>query len=176
MLIFLFTTVQERDKFAFLYERYKNLLLYKAYGILHDYNLAEDAVSEAYIRVYKNLHKIDDPEDNRAAAFLVTILKNIALTMLESNKKQATEEFDENMRAPDDVEAQAIEAISTGRVFEIINKMEESYKSVLVLKHAYDYSHKQIADLLGISENNVTVRLHRAKKILAELLKAEHYE
>ena len=59
MLIFLaFANDDDKSKFDYLYNRYVKLLLYKAYAVLHDYSLAEDAVSEAFIRVYKNLGKI----------------------------------------------------------------------------------------------------------------------
>ena len=45
MFIFLtFATEEDKLKFERLFEKYKRLLLYKAYGILGDYSLAEDAV------------------------------------------------------------------------------------------------------------------------------------
>ena len=75
------------EKFDFVYERYKKLMLSKAYDILHDYDLAQDAVSEAFIRVYKNRHKLDDLESGRTAAFLVMIVKNVSITMYNKQKK-----------------------------------------------------------------------------------------
>lgn len=51
----------EEEAFAYLYSHYKGLMLQKAYAILHDRMLAEDAVSEAFLRIYRNRHKVDDP-------------------------------------------------------------------------------------------------------------------
>ena len=82
-----FRTENEKDKFEFLYNRYKRLLLSKAYAVLSDYELAQDAVSEAFIRVYKNLRKLDDLESGKTAAYLVMITRNAALTLLNKQKK-----------------------------------------------------------------------------------------
>ena len=58
ILLLAFSSAEEKDAFEYIYTRYKNLMLQKAYAILHDRMLAEDAVSEAFIRIYKNsFHK-----------------------------------------------------------------------------------------------------------------------
>lgn len=175
LLILTFSSSSDRDKFEYLYERYKKLLLHKACDILKDYSLAEDAVSEAYIRIYKNLHKIGDPASNQSIAFVVTVTKNVALTMLAKEKANSSEEYDEAQ--PDDfnLEENVLAALSAETIYTVMNRLSEELRSVFVLKYAYDYSHKEIGKLLGISENNVTVRLHRAKKKLAELLVKEGY-
>jgi RNA polymerase sigma-70 factor (ECF subfamily) len=48
--------------------------------------------------------------------------------------------------------------------------MNPKYADVLTLKYFNHYTNKEIADLLLISEENVRVRLHRARKILAARL------
>lgn len=175
ILIFTFDNQSDMDKFEFLYTRYKRLLLHKAYSILHDYQLAEDAVSDTYIRIYKNLHKIDDPSSNQTIAFVVTIAKNAALTMLNRQKKQCVEEYDEQQPSEINLEEDVLSAMSSEKIYSVVDRLEEELKGVFMLKYAYDYSNKEIAKLLCISENNVGVRLHRAKKKLAALLEKEAY-
>jgi RNA polymerase sigma-70 factor (ECF subfamily) len=177
VIIFLtFSSEQEQDKFEYLFHQYKKLLLHHTYGILKDYALAEDAVSEAYIRVYKNLHKIDRPDSPRTVAFLVTIARNISLTMLAQEKKHLTEVLFEEQSDGFDLEETILTRVSTARVQELLHQMREELRGVFILKYTYDLSHREIADTLGISENNVTVRLHRAKKTLAAALKKEGFE
>ena len=170
LLVFTFESVGQQEKFEFLYQKYKNLCLKKAYDILGDYMLAEDAVSEAYIRVYKNLHKIEDPASNRSIAFVVTIAKNAALTMLARQRNTAQDELDENLESDFDLEQEALARLDTQEVFAAIDNLSDELRSVLMLKYAHDLSHKGIGKALGISENNVTVRLHRARKKLATML------
>jgi len=175
IIILSFETEDERDKFEYIYSKYKNLLLYKAYEILKDYALSEDAVSEAFIRIYRNLHKIDDPKSNKAVAFIVTITRNAALTMLKKEKGNVVEEYDETK--PDDynLENHIISEMSSEAVYSMLNGMQEDMRNVFIMKYAYDMTHKEIGRTLGISENNVTVKLHRARKKLAALMIEEGY-
>jgi RNA polymerase sigma-70 factor (ECF subfamily) len=175
-LLFLltFSSVEERDRFEYLYHKYKNLCLKKAYDILGDYSLAEDAVSEAYLRIYKNLDKIEDPNSGRTVAFLVTITRNAALTMLSKEKKNL-EELDEGQQDPFELEQFALSQEFVRDVYRLLDEMEEELRHVFLLKFAYDMSNKEIAQMLSISQNLVAVRLHRAKKKLADLLVKEGF-
>jgi len=173
LIIFAFDTERERDSFEYLYSRYKNLMLHKAYAILRDYALAEDAVSEAFIRVYKNLRKIDDPTSPRAAAFLVTIVKNVSLTMLQKERKGQTEPFEDGMAQEADtydLERETLAKISADEIYALVDRLSEEQKNVFLLRFAYDMPLREIGKTLGLSENNTAVILHRAKKKLSELL------
>lgn len=175
VIILTFATAEERDKFEYLYTRYKRLLLHKAYEILKDYALAEDAVSEAYIRVYKNLHKVDDPATGRAAAFLVTIARNVALTMLAGRQRTPVEEPDENLAEDYDLEESTLASLGSQEIYAAVESLEEELRHVFLLRYSYDYSNGEIARLLQLSEGNVRVRLHRARQKLAKLLTKEGY-
>ncbi|MGI6404177.1 MAG: RNA polymerase sigma factor [Oscillospiraceae bacterium] len=174
LFLLTFSSVEERDRFEYLYHKYKNLCLKKAYDILGDYSLAEDAVSEAYLRIYKNLDKIEDPNSGRTVAFLVTITRNAALTMLSKEKKNL-EELDEGQQDPFELEQFALSQEFVRDVYRLLDEMEEELRHVFLLKFAYDMSNKEIAQMLSISQNLVAVRLHRAKKKLADLLVKEGF-
>lgn len=175
IIILSFATEDDRQKFEFLYSKYKNLMLKKAYDILGDYMLAEDAVSEAYLRVYRNLHKIDDPASNRSIAFVVTIARNTALTLLRRRKDLTADPLEEVQPDSFDLERQVLSDVSSEGIYAMLGGLSEELRAVFVLKFAYDLPHKEIGRLLDISENNVTVRLHRAKKKLSEILIREGY-
>lgn len=176
MIFFLaFATESDREKFEYLYDRYKNLLMHKAVSILRDHMLAEDAVSEAYLRIYKNLDKIEDPASNRSAAFCVTITKNVALTMLKKRSKETPDAFEIDRPDEHDMELTVLNEITSDEVYTVLGKLDEEARNIFVLKFAYDLPHKEIAKTLGLTENNVTVKLHRAKKRLSEILVKEGY-
>ena len=170
-----FSSGEQRDVFEYIYSRYKNLMLKKAYAILRDTMLAEDAVSEAFIRIYKNIHKIGDPQSGKTVSFIITITKNAALTMLQKESNEYLNIEDEDRQDDFDLENHVLSEISSGKIYELLNQLPEELKSVFLLKFAHDCSHRKIGELLGISENNVTVRLHRAKKKIADLLGKEGY-
>lgn len=175
LILFTFTNEADRDKFHFLYERYKALMLSKAYGILKDYALAEDAVSEAYIRLYKNIHKIDDPVCAQSIAFLGMIVRNSALTILSKRNRIQAEALEDDWIGGGDIEYDILSKLSQEHIYRMMERLNEEYRSVFLLKYAYDMSHREIAKMLDISENNVTVRIHRAKKKLADMLVKEGY-
>ena len=167
---------KDGEKFERLFEKYRKLLLYKAYGILYDYALAEDAVNEAFIRIYKNLNKIDDIESSRAASFLVTIVKNTALTILEKQKKYVTQDSDIEPESDDnDTGDTVLSGLITSDMLKLVDSLKEELRDPFLLKYAQDLSHKEIALLLNISENNVTVRIHRAKSKLAKMFREAGY-
>ncbi|MDL2234201.1 sigma-70 family RNA polymerase sigma factor [Ruminococcaceae bacterium OttesenSCG-928-L11] len=170
-----FASGEEREKFEHIYTQYKNLLLHKTYEILRDYTLAEDAASEAFLRIYKNLHKVDDTDSNRSIAFYVTIAKNAALTLRGTEHKKQTEEYEDDIADTRDMELEVLSGISSHAIYRLVDALSEELRSVFLLKFAYDMPHRAIGEALGISENNVTVRLHRAKKKLAQMLAKEGY-
>jgi len=172
LLILSFSSPDQKDKFEYIYSSYKRLMLSKAYGILHDYMLAEDAASEAFIRIYKNIDKIDDPGSNSSIAFVLTIVKNTSLSLLEREQKHRADEIPETMQDETySLEEQVIGQISAKEIQKAVNTLPEDLKAVFLLKYGNDLSHREIGRLLDISENNVTVRLHRAKKKIADFLK-----
>ncbi|MDR1422605.1 MAG: sigma-70 family RNA polymerase sigma factor [Coriobacteriales bacterium] len=164
------TTRTERDAFEYLYHKYKDLLFYKSWEILHDYMLAEDAVSEAFIRIFRNLDKIEDVDSPRTAAFVVTIARNCALTLLGKANRESAEEALEETADPLDIETTVLDALAAEEVYALLDRLDEQLRDIFVLKYAYDLPHREIAAQLGITENNVTVKLHRAKKKLSELM------
>ena len=75
-----------RNKIEEIYRVYRNLLFYTAYCILKDYHEAEDVVHTAIIKLCSHIDKIDDIECNKTKAFLVIIVRNIAINVY--NKKE----------------------------------------------------------------------------------------
>jgi RNA polymerase sigma-70 factor (ECF subfamily) len=58
-------------------------------------------------------------------------------------------------------------------VREAVEKLPVKLKAVLVLKEYADLNYRQIAGILRISESNVKVRVHRARKIMESMLDRE---
>ena len=170
LLIFTFQSESDREKFEYLYHKYKRLFLHKAYGILHDYSLAEDAVSEAMIRIYRNLHKIEDADSPRTVSFLMTIVRNVSLTLLRKRGNLPEAPVPDDEPAAADVENTVLSGVMAESLYQVIDTLKEELKAPFLLKYAHNLSHAEISRILDISENNVTVRIHRARAKLAAML------
>lgn len=159
-----------------LYTKYYPLMYHTAYNILRDHSLAEDAVHEAFLKLTKNNFDFEKINCNKLAAFMVIIVKNIALTIYKNMKKEFKQRLEDNHSAADPGPTPldlVITNVNIEKIKETIKAMDASYADILMLKYHYDCSNKQIADLLAITEENVRVRLHRARKKLAAKLKEE---
>jgi len=171
IMFFAFADENSKEKFELIYNKFNRLMLKKAYEVLRDYDLAQDAVSEAFMRAYKNLHKIDDPLSGKTAAFLIMIVKNAAITMLNKHSKSTVadlSEYDE----PDsyDLEDDVISKITADELMQTIDCLKDELKTPFLMKYAYGYSLKEIGKMLKISENNAAVRISRAKDKMAKAL------
>ena len=97
MLAFYLTlldTTEEKGKFEQLYLLYRQDMFKTAYSILKNDFEAEDAVYEAFIIVIKNLEKISEIKCPQTHAYLIIIVKNLALKIYNERKKRQYDEFD----------------------------------------------------------------------------------
>lgn len=164
---------EERTAIEKLYIKTNKVLYGYAYDILKDKGLAEDAVHEAFIRLEKNLDKIDDP-DSRRTFYLITIVENISKTMYVKRSREfasALEDYSENKE--DDFESAdevLIKQEEYALLHEAIDHLDERYRKVMTLLYFYGMKEKEIAEELGLSISNVGVRIYRAKVKIKEYI------
>lgn len=76
----------DKEDFRALYRRYHGVMERTALAILQDPRDAEEAVQEAFIRVIENFSKINEIPCKNLGAWLVTIVRNEAITMLRRRR------------------------------------------------------------------------------------------
>jgi len=162
-----------------LYEKYKYLMYSEAYKILQEKYLTEDAVQQSFIKIIKNLHKIDENNCPRTRNFMVVICVNTAKSIYNKNlylnkHDNVVENIDEDAadigNDPLDI---LIDKDSIEQITIAIEALNPIYRDVLLLKRAYRCSRQEIVELLGIPEETVKKRLARAKKMLSQVLEKE---
>ena len=102
-------TAEEKSKFELLYQRYRDIMYWAAYGIMKDPHQAEDVVSQSFFKVIDHLNRITDVDSRQTKAFLVTITEHTAIDCYRKRKRERTvsmedweavssytEEFEEN--------------------------------------------------------------------------------
>lgn len=154
------------------YSRY----IKKAYGYLKSKSEAENAVQDGVLSAYKKLDTVRDVE--ALNSWIRRIIVNKALDILRKNKRMP--EFYRNV---DDVvtyssagllnqplwseiltpEQDIMKKENLQQLRDAIECLEDIYRIPLLLKAYEEFSIKEIAELLEISESNVKVRIHRAR-------------
>lgn len=159
----------DRSKLEIIYREYKNLMLYVANGILGDQNDSEDVVHQSFLKLMKVIQKIDEPKCHKTRALVVTIVERTAIDLYRRRQKLETVSFDE-----EDVSALSVSdtdaAATRLDLASAIAALPARYRQVLLMRYDSDFSCREIAGLLSMSEPNVRKTIQRAKEKLAELL------
>lgn len=159
----------DKVKFIKLYEEYRKLMLYIANEVLNDNQLSEDAVQEAFIRIAKNFHKINEINCPKTRSFVVIITRNVAINMIKKENKN--KDLYEKLTVNSEFTTNDIfENISLTHLSDCMLQLPEVYRDVLYIHYLYGYSYDETAHLLSISVENARKRAQRAKIILKELL------
>jgi RNA polymerase sigma factor (sigma-70 family) len=134
-------------------------------------DLAEELCQEAFIKYYERINKF--PNDDQAKYWLLRVGKNLALNVAKRSGREyrAYERvFHEPAAESRGGEEELIRRETEIEVQEALGKLPERMRSVLVLKEYGDLNYKEIGAVLGITEGNVKVRVHRAREQLLALL------
>ena len=149
---------------------------------------ADEIVQEAFLSAFRNFESFRG--DARLKTWLHRIVVNTALQRLRRSKRQATTEVvDVSELLPrfrDDGHpeqfpqrwAQTIEELATRaetreQVRQMIDKLPDNYRTVLILRDIEELDTSETAELLELTPGTVKVRLHRARQALRNLLERE---
>ncbi|MFN6944972.1 MAG: RNA polymerase sigma factor [Cytophagaceae bacterium] len=137
---------------------------------------ADDILQESFIKIFKNLKQFQFK--GSFEGWIKRIVINTALTYYKKNFTlfviDNVEEIDESDIEQDTVGE--IEDTDTSDLLKIIDELPPGYKLVFNLYVMEDYSHKEIADMLGISEGSSRSQYSKAKKMIIKLLSRQRNE
>lgn len=164
--------------FEELINRYKTSVFSVVYRILRHYQEAEDVSQEVFIIVYEKLYQFD--ANRKFAPWINKIAVNTSISYLRKKKKALVLAFDETVSNQyeipysvcykNDPETMLAEKELRREIDEAILELSEGYREVILLRYRLDLSNQEIADFLGISRENVEVKIHRARKALRKIL------
>lgn len=177
MLPIFFIIQNENDRLLaeMLYRKYKHQMYGIAYSILHNRADAEDVVMDSVYKIVKNIDKFSMENGDRNESLIIIITRNTAINRYRANKRRSHISLDDLYETQHDISEDPQEIFLTAQsAEELIQKirvLEPIYRDVLLMKYLYDYNDHEIADMVGISQTTVRVRLMRAKKKLSDALK-----
>jgi RNA polymerase sigma-70 factor (ECF subfamily) len=146
-----------------LYDRYSRAMYTVAYRITSDFELADDVLQEAFLRVFRHLSGFR--KEATLGAWIKTIVVRTALNKIK--KQPPTESLDDHPHP---------EAVDWGSRIDVeylekaIQALPDGYRSVFVLIEVEGYSHQEVAEMLGISVGTSKSQLFHAKRRLRDAL------
>jgi len=156
-------------KFLQAYDDFADAIFRHCYYRVSDKERARDIMQETFARTWEYIVRKGPIENIRA--FLYRIANNLIIDEYRKKKTSSLDElrnqgFDPGYDEKTDIHA----AIAAREVIALFDKLDMSYREVLVMRYIDDMAPKEIAHILGESENAISVRLHRGIKKVKELM------
>ena len=160
---------EDKRRFTELYEENHVRAEQTELGILKESPDAEDAVQNAFLQVIHHFDKISEIPCKKLGFWIISIVKNEALMILRRKQKELPQEDWDNFSA--DVN----DPIGYNELVQLFSRLPPTYRAVLEMRMINDYSGKEIAVHLGISESAVNTRISRGRILLRELAVKEGF-
>lgn len=140
-------------------------------------NDAEDIAIQSFSKAFDKIDTFDSKY--KFKTWLITISKNIHIDLVRKNKASINMETSKEQEAEayaivDDnptPEDKIITEQNLAKLLRDIKQLKPKYQQVIHLRYFQELSYKEISDQIGEPMNNVKVKLLRAKKLLAEIIK-----
>lgn len=161
----------DTDALKIIYERYSPMMRSICFSITkEDEDTINDLVQEAFVLTYYSLSKLKD--NSKFKEWCAAITKNTALKHLEKKSKLQTIPFSSIMDEELEVEGalQTDSLLHENDILELINSLPTGYGKVFRMSVIEGFSHKEIADKLGIEPHSSSSQLARAKAMLRNMI------
>ncbi len=161
--------MKPHEKFTEVYDEYSDAIFRHCYLRVYDRELAKDIMQETFMKAWK--YMVDGNKIDNVRALLYKIATNLIIDQSRRPGYKKVDSLEDLMEAGIEPGLEAKSASEEKRLQEeldakdamkILKHTKDSYREVLLLRYIDDLSVKQIAKMLGISENLVSVRLNRA--------------
>lgn len=170
--------IQGDDKaFETLVKRSKSKVYTTIYLIVKDRYVAEDLMQEAYIKAIDVMKSGRYNEEGKFLPWILRIAHNMAIDYFRKEKRYPTIVLEDGSKlfnsfqfAEDSIEDIQLKADQVANVRELIKKLPDEQREVLIMRHYEDLSFQEIADQTGVSINTALGRMRYALINLRKML------
>jgi RNA polymerase sigma factor (sigma-70 family) len=149
-----------------LFTEYRDWIFRLCYSYTKSETQAEDLVQECFSRVWLNLSSFQNRSDY--STWIYRIAANTCLMQLRKEKNNPIE-YRGSLKDDSAEEKQEEKEEQSATLYKAIAQLTEIDR-IIISMVLEDVSQKQIGEVLGITENNVNVKVYRIKKQLKDLL------
>lgn len=165
----------DTSAFSTLVDRYKDMVFALALRMLKNREEAEEVAQDTFIKVYKSLTKFKG--DSKLSTWIYKVAYNSCLDSIKKNKKyQANVPVDDitmpQIKTMNNALDGILEAEKSQLIQDCLKQLPSEDSFLLTLFYFEEQSLEEISKVVGITPNNVKVKLFRSRKKLASILKA----
>lgn len=130
-----------------------------------------DVLQEALIKIFTGIGKFQYRGTGSLRGWMARVVVNEALLFLRSQRKMAFAEGDESLLPDLPEEPPDTDGLTADDLQELIGQLPDGYRAVFNLYAIEGRSHKEIAQMLGIKPDTSASQYHRARAMLARMIK-----
>jgi len=158
----------ERAALRVIYDIEAQRMLGVARRMLRRQDLAEEAVQDAFMRLWRSARTFD-PQKGAARSWLYAILRNCALTILRDESRFTADEDAADEAAPM-TESALARLPETSALRRCLERLDAQRRSVVVLAYVHGLSHGELAGKLGVPLGTVKSWVRRSLISLQECM------
>jgi RNA polymerase sigma-70 factor (ECF subfamily) len=161
---------QEGDTGAFgeLITLYKKLIYNLCLRMLNDKDEAEDALQEAFIKIYRAI-KVYNGE-SKFSTWAMKIASNVCIDLIRKRKAQTVPIDDYDFSDGSSPEKSYIASEASRDIKKAVMELPEKYRIMIICYHFMNLSYQEISEVLNEPMTIVKNRLYRARHMLREVL------
>lgn len=133
-----------------------------------DEDTAKDLVHDAFVLAFSSIQNLNIPQ--RFGEWLSTIVRNVALKYMERKGKISFVSITDEEETIVDPNVSSDSTVNLQDILNLIDELPNGYGEVLRLYAINGFSHKEIADILGIEPHSSSSQLSRAKAMLRKII------
>jgi len=165
-------TAGAQKEFLSVYEEFSDSIFRFVVSKTSDREIGNDLMQETFTRAwdyYASGNKVEQWK-----AFLFRTAYNLVVDYYRKKRSSSLEQLEEDQGfVPHDTKlsgSQMSQDAEAKRVLAAIENLDESYREILSMRYINDLPVKEIAELLGLSQNVVSVRIHRGIEMLRKVI------
>lgn len=167
-----------------IFENYRNAMFQVAYHILENVSDAEEAVSDAIVKICRHIDDFISIPAQEQKLLVKKYTERTSIDKWRELKRKPTVNLSDYILETTDKEYDILSYEDNitfsgdefGNLQKHIVKIPKKYKDVLILRYINDLTNKEIAELLNIPESTVATHISRAKQLLKRMLEQERNE
>lgn len=154
-----------------LYERHIGYLTAVCYRYVANEDDVKDVLQDSFVKVFSSIGSFEYRGKGSVRGWLTRIVVNESLSFLRHNNRPEQVRPDYELPDTADEEPPDFTEITPETIQQMVQQLPKGYRTVFCLYVFEQKSHREIADLLGIKADTSASQLHRAKCMLAKMIK-----
>jgi RNA polymerase sigma-70 factor (ECF subfamily) len=133
---------------------------------------AEEVLQDCFLKAYKSL--VNFKGESKFSTWFYRIVYNTALTRLSSQKRKTETEMtslEDHFNLESEYGSDEIEKTDMKEfIHDLIGKLPERYTAIITMFYLNEMSIEEISEVMGLTNSNVKVMLHRSRNSLRDLI------